>query len=32
MEGFIFLKIYIRGDFTFGDHVKKLILVNNIIN
>ncbi len=29
---FIFLKIYIHGDFTYSEHVKKQILINSIIN
>ncbi len=31
-HNFIFLKIYIHGDFTDSDHVKKQFLVNNINN
>ncbi len=31
-HNFIFMKIYIRGDFTDSDHTKKQILINNVIN
>ncbi len=31
-HNFILLKIYIHGDFTYSDHVKKQILINKIIN
>ncbi len=31
-HNWIFLKIYLHGDFTYSDHDKKQILINNIIN
>ncbi len=31
-HNFIFLKIYIHGDFTYDNHVMKDMLINNIIN
>ncbi len=31
-HNFIFLKFYGRGDFIDSDHIKKQILINNIIN
>ncbi len=31
-QNFIFLKIYIHGDFTYSDRAKKQSLINNITN